>query len=798
VFVFPIEMFGKVELPEHYAPFYSVFVYRNAEDAAAIFKDPRVLEKRMYASVFGDVKEESTTAIVRSAESSGHETLVNTGLFESEDGNLPFGGRGRDTSIIAELKYGGSRVEVLEENRPILVSREILAPSKSVAAPPAKSGLRYVRGDPKRPISFGIEIELNVRENPRLVEYYRIPSIAEPEWERLSSEARVQKSIAWEKEIYKDYKAVAYVRRASTPKTYPEKLLNESNGNVEMNGLVFDTDEGARAFLKDFETRFGTGALQGHVVAEKGPLPGLAGYTVFKADENQLATLEKGYARYLSDPKSIPGKSLMHHSLAPLYQEDVEVFRSFEKGLAEGDELPHVHDSKHLNAPVMRGGGIYGKTKMGFEGRQFHRRADDLIEWQKDLATTLENDGDLSRYEIFAEARQIQNGLLEDRLRDVRKWKPEFGDETRRLRAFQWNRFQADVGKWVREQVPHIDYGGRDTGMRMFFPLRPWADHPVLATLKSSARDLVEETIHTSTLEYIQTLERLAKTDGMSGADVLARIQIANAKWAHDVQLSKYFSEAKKQIAQPGTKRRSLFAGAPLPFAASISESRSLDGAVSPRIRLKADVLRDKDYEDFLDDTVEILYEPNSLFGHISLRVGRIHYNLGNTRMVDISAFKPSGHTGFTRGAVYRVGRERVAQTENEIRAFYEALKSDVPPFDSYSRMFRVIEDGEGAVELVADAKGAEARVQKRTAARVNREGKSISLVNTQGFKTPIILKEGEMWIRSYSCTTSTTTVLKGKFSIPFEFDYVAKNLNQTLFLGNPLGRLPDVLVDYR
>ncbi len=797
VFVFPVEMFGSVDIPEHYAPFISIFVYKRTDEAAKIFQDPRVLEKRMYAAVFGDVDSASTKAIVASAENSGHETLVNKGLFEAEDGNLPFGGKGRDTSIVAEIVFGPEGVNLAERNYPILVSREILAPAWEVKLPNRPPGVRYVGGESGNPISFGIEIEFNVRENPNLVDYYRIPNVSETKWRSLGREAKIRLSTDWEKRIYKDYKAVAYVRLRDAPVKFPEQLLNESNGNVEMNGLIFDTVADARAFLVEFESLVGKGALQGHVVAEKSSLPGLTGYTVFKADENQLKTLEHGYARYLKNPGSIPGKSITHHSLAPLYQEDIAVFRSYEEALRTGGELPHVADSKHLNAPVMRGGGIYGKSKMGFEGRQFHRRSEELIEWQDDLSRTLEKDGDLSRYEVFSDARQIQNGLIDERLRDLRNWEIEKSGEIQRLRAVPWTSFQNKVAIWVRDQVPHIDYGARDTGLRMFFPLRPWADHPILTSLKSSERDAIEEVIHRETLVYIRTLEQLSAKADLPGAEGLKQIQVANAKWAHGVRLSRYFDEAKKTIAQAPTRRTSAYADASFSFAKSVRSTKSLDGAILPRVRLDATASQDAAYLEFLDETVEVLYEPNSFFGHISLRVGRIKYSLGNTNSISVLPFSFGSLGAISQGAVYRIGREKIGQVEAELQSFYRALKTDLPPFDAYSRMHRVDEMGDGRVQLSVERPGREP-IRKMVPGRVNREGRSIWVGDGQGHREPVILKDGSMWIRSYSCTSSTTTILKGKFQIPFEFDYSAKNLIQSLTSGNPRGRLPDALIDYR
>ena len=118
--------FADTELREHYAPFFSFFVYDSPEDLLTMARDPRVQKKAMYASVYGGkTASEWMTRAVRIFQENRHAVTVNATLFGESEGAIPFGGRGSDASMIATLRLRAGRpVEVQMAHAPTLVSEE--------------------------------------------------------------------------------------------------------------------------------------------------------------------------------------------------------------------------------------------------------------------------------------------------------------------------------------------------------------------------------------------------------------------------------------------------------------------------------------------------------------------------------------------------------------------------------------------------------------------------------------------------------------------------------------------------
>lgn len=126
IFRFAASDFATTDLREHYAPFFSFFVYDSPEDLVAMARDPRVQKKAMYASVYGGKRaSEYMTRAVRIFQENRHAVTVNATLFGESEGAIPFGGRGSDASMIATLRLRtGHPVEVQMAHAPTLVSEE--------------------------------------------------------------------------------------------------------------------------------------------------------------------------------------------------------------------------------------------------------------------------------------------------------------------------------------------------------------------------------------------------------------------------------------------------------------------------------------------------------------------------------------------------------------------------------------------------------------------------------------------------------------------------------------------------
>lgn len=126
VFVFPASEFKNVHLQEHFAPFFTIFIYEGEQDLVSMARDERVQNKTMYASVYGGHAAASDVSEARFLfRSTRHHVLVNETLFGDLHPNMPYGGRGQMTSMIVNLKYSrDTGVVVTTGHRPKLFSSE--------------------------------------------------------------------------------------------------------------------------------------------------------------------------------------------------------------------------------------------------------------------------------------------------------------------------------------------------------------------------------------------------------------------------------------------------------------------------------------------------------------------------------------------------------------------------------------------------------------------------------------------------------------------------------------------------
>jgi hypothetical protein len=174
---------------------------------------------------------------------------------------------------------------------------------------------RYVGGDSNRLITFGLEAELNTRENPNIVLDYRHPDYSDAARLRLSFDERVAMGIQRDKKFGLSMTRVAYVKLKTAPSYLPERLEYEGDGNFEINGLIFKKLNDARDFIELLNNRYGPSSIQGHVAFLNQEMVGASGYAIFSADRAQLSSLSRNYQLHLKDPAFKPAKNLLHHSI---------------------------------------------------------------------------------------------------------------------------------------------------------------------------------------------------------------------------------------------------------------------------------------------------------------------------------------------------------------------------------------------------------------------------------------------------------------------------------------------------
>lgn len=200
------------------------------------------------------------------------------------------------------------------------------------------------------------------------------------------------------------------------------------------------------------------------------------------------------------------------------------------------------------------------------------------------------------------------------------------------------------------------------------------------------------------------------------------------------------------------------------------------------------------DYEEFLANTVEVIFEPVEPFGHMQLRIGDQIYAFNNVQWTAINKFAPRlkkssnpempGSSGF----VFEVGKEKIDSVIKEVTSWYRSSANmNIPPFDAYSPLLKIEEStglmGGKSYKYVSDSpqfgnnNGLKGMV-------VEIDGKFI-LDAQNGIKVPLVKKGDDFYTQSYSCSSSAQYVLHQYFGIDVSYGGSAKSLHHSLSNGN-------------
>lgn len=213
------------------------------------------------------------------------------------------------------------------------------------------------------------------------------------------------------------------------------------------------------------------------------------------------------------------------------------------------------------------------------------------------------------------------------------------------------------------------------------------------------------------------------------------------------------------------------------------------------------------DYEDFLEQTAEIIFEPIEPFGHINLRLGKKVYSFNSIEATSISAFSPEMRKSSnpkmlsSHGFVFQLGKEKIEALKKEVTLFYSSSRShNIPAFDAYSPLLK-IEEREGSfggktLHYVTDSpKYGNDRMLKGKI--VEHEGRMM-LEADSGLRVQVIKKGDTYYTQSYSCSSSATEVLEKYFGLKVSYGYSAKSLAESLLKGNVNENIsPAVVIKY-
>lgn len=199
------------------------------------------------------------------------------------------------------------------------------------------------------------------------------------------------------------------------------------------------------------------------------------------------------------------------------------------------------------------------------------------------------------------------------------------------------------------------------------------------------------------------------------------------------------------------------------------------------------------DYDEYLEQTAEIIFEPVEPFGHINLRVGKKVYSFNFIQSTSINKFSPrmknssnpemSGSTGY----VFQLGKEKIEAMEKEIEAFYRSSAShNVPPFDAYSPLLKIHqEEGSFGPKLKFKSESPKFGNLNNINGKIVDENGKYFLDSGNGIKVPVVKKGEDFFTQSYSCSSSAGHIMEKYFGVTLSYSGSAKSIKQSLENGN-------------
>ncbi len=699
---------------------------------------------------------------------------------------------------ISYIPYPKKRINILNkiENNKALNSEELSLYHTFIKVRTLNKKLRnknfykemFVGGNKNFKITFGLEFELSLSRNPNIVNAYRPKIIPEHEWITMSFEQRLK--IA--KKIHKENTELGdiFVKIKGANNSLPEGLFAEPHGTLEGNGMIFSNLGDMNDFLDSFAINFGRADFQGHVVhSNKVRVQGISGYALFESDYGQLRALESNYIRFENDPMYIPGKTLVHPYLNPISENNKTAFQLYEIDVNEGLLEPsEVFSARTVNGPSFRIGTPYKEGLVGFELRQFHKNYEELLKATHILASELQNTGNLSRFKKFNKAKAIDHTLLKKSFYD-------FEIEVQHQDNIEYFFFKLDeVLKNMAAKKGSTIQGDLAPHERLFFALRPWEDHPVLEFLEASARNLLKNKIKKTRQNFIEEVMKIvekADLDNLSHLDV-QKMQVLNSKFAHEVQLSSYFSQYREGLMKNIVERPDfrihtlpLLEDSVLRLETYQLNKSKIDVPVYSGKKL----LKNPQYEFYKQNSIEVLFKDIGKFGHTEIRIGTRIYGFNDVKYTSNKVFskQSKGVTGY----VYRLNSEQIEKLSLEFSNIYKSSrKYNIPAFDAFS----------GEAEIFLQSKkyylnNETSHNQKQLKGTIESFGKEKYIVAPSGYKEKIIQKNNNFFLQTHNCTSIIFDILNREIGMDFGAQTSAISSQKSLMKGKRI--IPDSIIEY-
>lgn len=367
------------------------------------------------------------------------------------------------------------------------------------------------------PVSFGLEIEFDLKKNPKILDDYRADKTSEQKWQRLSLEEKLQ--IALNKT-----KVTRLVKMSQAAAWLPSELRRETTGTFELSDVVFTSFSEWKKALHDSRVKYGIGAAQTHVVYNPQNVNGsLTGFVSFSGDLAQLSILERGYEKHLKDSEKIPGNNLMHFVLGPLRGEGIVNTKNYEDKIRANKKITNETGGKYFLSTVLRAG-IYGNQQLaGFELRQFNF---DYLGLEKEVrnTVTLLNNNSLASFKNYEEFHESNQQILE-------RLNSQYG--------------QVNLS-WIKslEQMSDKDKNFYFNVMALF---KDWKNHPILNTLEAREHLKVRSQIIEKEGLLLTEINALFARK-LSAKETQKNLRVLIAKFFYELKLSDFFKREYDRI----------------------------------------------------------------------------------------------------------------------------------------------------------------------------------------------------------------------------------------------------------
>lgn len=653
---------------------------------------------------------------------------------------------------------------------------------------------RYLGGDYNIPITFGLEVELLLKDNPNIVKFYKVEGYEDSVWAALSIDEKLKIS---QKAIDKaDAYEEIFIKLPGGHAKLPDTIFVEGHKTIEANGIIFDSIGETEDFLKYFSENIGRGSFQGHVAyKDYSKVDGVTGYIIFESDLAQLDNLERGYSRYLGDNSIIPSKSLVHHSLGPLSEDERLLFMVYEDAVNSGEAKnikERIGNAKTILGPNFRPGRPYPEGFVGYEHRQYHKRFEDLLQGMDYQSRELEVTAGLKRYADFGELEQIDDAHLE---RNIKDYNLGFDVDDISL-------FFITAGEIIhkRSESHEMALGGAKGENRFFFPLKDWTNHPIVQKLPKGERSKVKKKIQASTTSFLEDVNKLVKNTDLDNIDdkTLIELQILNAKWGNEVNLSKYFRTYRQEVMNEVTARGPpVYHTTPrVEFAKQTSQITSKSGEMTNVYSMNSSLNKNIQYKQVKNNSAEIIFEPNTgKWGHVRIRIGEKDYSFNYNKSTTIKNFDLSAQKKDSRGFVYNVTKEQIEKMQSEIDNFYKSsAKYNIPPFDMFAKKYEISPSG-SKFKINRDKKYGSGSANILNGKIVEVSGSKF-LEAPNGTKIPVIEENGKMYIQSYTCASSAAHVINKFLGVDIGNYLGAKSIDDAIMNGQ-IANAPDYIFQY-